>query len=110
MLSVASLVQIAHQNQDKIERYLHGKSKESFDDPNKPKLSDDYKKLLGMAIGVFITILVIAIIFWVVALVLLVKYWDQLTDGAKIIGVFGVLPILPIGPLFTILAVMIGRK
>ena len=107
MVSLAHLVHIAHLNQDKIKE--HFQYKETFADPNK-EVSKDDKKLFGLAIGIFITILVIVIIFWVVALVLLFKYWDQLTDAAKFIGVIGVVPFVPVGPLFTILAVIIGRK
>ena len=110
MVSLAHLAHIAHRNQDKIRQ--HFQYKETFADPNNPnkEVSKDDKKLLGLTIGFFITILVMVIIFWVVALVLLFKYWDQLTDAAKFIGVIGVMPFVPVGPLFTILAVIIGRK
>ena len=94
-----------------------GKTSETFDpstgnDPSKKEInmSSDDKKVLGMAIWIFITILAIAFLFWVVALYLLVKYWDRLTDAAKIIGVIGILPFVPAGPFFTILAIIIGRK
>lgn len=119
MPSVAYLCQIAHRNSNKIIEFIQNESKisETFDpntgnDPSKKEInmSSDDKKLLGMAIGVFITILVIAFLFWVVALFLLVKYWDRLTDASKFIGVIGVLPFVPLGPLFTILAVIIGKK
>jgi hypothetical protein len=84
----------------------------TVNDPTKKEInmSSDDKKLLGMAIGVFITILLVAIVLWIISVVLLVKYWDRLTDAAKIIGVIGILPFVPAGPIFTIFAVIIGRK
>lgn len=119
MVSVAHLLHMAHRNSNKIIKFIKhgGKISETFDpntgnDPSKKEInmSSDDKKVLGMAIGIFLTILFIAFLFWVIALYLLVKYWDRLTDAAKFIGVIGVLPFVPLGPLFTILAVIIGKK
>lgn len=119
MVSVAHLFQIAHRNSNKIMKFIQnrGKTSETFDpstvnDPSKKEkdMSSDDKKVLGMAIGIFLTVLAIAFLFWVLALYLLVEYWDRLNDASKFIGVIGVLPFVPAGPFFTILAVIIGRK
>ena len=119
MVSVAHLLHMAHRNSNKIIKFIQhgGKISETFDpntvnDPTKKEInmSSDDKKLLGIAIGVFITILLVGIVLWIISLVLLVKYWDRLTDAAKIIGVIGILPFVPVGPIFTFFAVIIGRK
>lgn len=48
-----------------------------------------------MTLGIFLVILLIGLALYITAVVLLIKYWDQLTDTAKIFGVIGVLPFWP---------------
>ena len=73
-------------------------------------MSQDDKKILGMAAGAFIAILVLAFITWVVAIVLLVNNWKSLPDWAKVLGVLGVLPFVPMGSIVTIIVVLVGRQ
>ena len=47
---------------------------------------------------------------WVVGLVLLLKYWRQLPDWAKVLGIIGLIPAVPGGPLLTIIVVLIGKN
>jgi hypothetical protein len=75
-----------------------------------PRPTQEDKQILGMALSVFIAILVLAFITWVVAIVLLVKNWNSLPDWAKVLGVLGVIPAVPMGSIVTIIVVLIGRQ
>ena len=88
----------------------------SFDPNNPPNpnpdnhMTQEDKKILGMAVGAFIAILVLAFITWIVAIVLLVNNWKNLPDWAKVLGVLGVIPAVPMGSIVTIIVVLVGRQ
>ena len=104
-LSINQLVYAAQQNKEKIVEYFQ--NKEKYGDSNDQKNSE---KILGMTLGIFLVILLIGLALYITAVVLLIKYWDQLTDTAKIFGVIGVLPFFPLGPVVTFIAIGVGRK
>ena len=104
-LSINQLVYAAQQNKEKIVEYFQ--NKEQYGDSNDQKNAE---KILGMTLGIFLVILLIGLALYITAVVLLIKYWDQLTDTAKIFGVIGVLPFFPLGPVVTFIAIGVGRK
>ena len=73
-------------------------------------LSNDDKKLLGMTIGVFLVVLIIALIVWVWALVVLIKYWPLLPQVGRVFGILCLVLPVPFGPVFTILISYLARK
>ena len=66
--------------------------------------------ILGLTLGVFVVIFLIAIVLWIIALVLLVNNWNKLPSWAQVVGVLGVLPVIPGGPIITIVVVLIARE
>ena len=114
-MSLTSLMQHWHKHKQQHEN----KKMVSFDPNNQPfdpnqdsdkQMTEGDKKVMGLAVGLFIAILVIAFITWVVAIVLLVNNWKSLPDWAKVLGVLGVLPVVPLGSVVTIIVVLVGRQ
>ena len=59
---------------------------------------------MGLTAGFALILMLLAIALWVVAIVLLVKYW------AKVVGLLGVLPVVPVGPVVTIIVVLFVKN
>ena len=91
-------------NEADLQAYLHGKTIENYNG------SGSGDKYFGLEIGVFIAIFLIAIVIWIWAIVVLIKYWKMLPDWAKVVGLLGVLPIVPLGPIVTLIVVYIGKQ
>lgn len=98
-------------NKDIINAYLCNKSVENYAPVNQDldKAIGRATSILGFSIGVFIFMALISLILWIWAVVILVKYWNQLPSWAQVLGIIGVLPILPGGTILTIIAVYIGK-
>ena len=79
-------------------------------DPNVPPPPPASGLFLGLELGIVLVALIIFIALWVVGLVLLLKYWRQLPDWAKVLGIIGLIPAVPGGPLLTIIVVLIGKN
>lgn len=88
-------------NKEIIHAYLKGDVIEGYTNKND-------NKVLGMGIAAFLGLLVLGLILWVWALYILVKYWDELEDWAKILGILSLLFGLG-GPIVTIIVVYIGK-
>ena len=100
-------------NKDLIKAYLSNKAIENYTTSDNNDLGKAVGKattLLGFSIGIFIFMFLISLAIWIWAVVILVKYWNQLPSWAQVLGVIGVLPILPGGPILTIIAVYIGKS
>ena len=99
-------------------KHSHTKNVQMASDPDNtdpmpqsnPHTTKEDKQILGMALSVFIAILVLAFITWIVAIVLLINNWKNLPDWAKVLGVLGVIPAVPMGSIVTIIVVLIGRQ
>jgi hypothetical protein len=65
---------------------------------------------LGLTLGLFITVIIVAFGIWAVALFLLIKYWKVLPQWAKVLGILGVIPVVPFGPIVTIVVVLVGKQ
>ena len=111
-MSLTTLMQHYRKHSDKNKMVSFDPNNPPFNpnpDPDNHITQND-KKILGMAVGAFIAILVLAFITWIVAIVLLVNNWKSLPDWAKVLGVLGVLPFVPMGSIVTIIVVLVGRQ
>lgn len=100
--SLMNLIQAYKANKTLCDAYLKGQSIEGMD--------DDSKKVLGLTLGIFLTVLIISLVLFIVALILLLKDWKVLPDWAKIVGIIGLLFFGPLGSIATIIIVLVSRK
>lgn len=101
--SLPSLIKAYNDNRELIIAHQSGHCIEGFTDS--PNTQDE--KVMGMTIGLFISVLVISLALWIWGLVLLIIYWKVLEDWAKAVGIIS----LVIGfPLLTIIVGYLGRK
>jgi hypothetical protein len=98
--SLVELLNAYKENKPLIDAYIKGQSIEGK--------SDSDTAILGIGLSIFFIILLINLVLFVVALVLLIKYWKFLPDWAKVLGVLGFF--FPMGAVMTIVVVMIGKK
>ena len=97
--TIGQLLYTAQQNKKQIVAYFQ--NKETYDDKN------DLGKTFG---NILILAIFIGVVLYIIAAILLIKFWGQLSDTSKIVGVFGILPIVPFGPVVTLIAIGVGRK
>lgn len=107
MLDKLSLQNIVKEYKNNLEI-----SKENLDSEtdSKTDFKTDSKTSNVLPVGLFVTLLIIATVIYIWAIVLLIKHWNKLNDVSKIIGLFGVLPNVPIGPIMTIVVVKLNIK
>ena len=105
--SLPNLIKAYNENKDLIIAYQSGKPIEGYTFNIDADGNTKDVKISGLAIGVFVTVLVISIIFWIWGLILMIVYWDKLAGWAKAIGIIGLI----IGfPLATIIVGYIGHE
>jgi|LakMenE01Jun11ns_1017448.scaffolds.fasta_scaffold9908505_3 hypothetical protein len=80
--------------------------KESYNNPQQQQAAN----IVGMTFGFFVFMLLANIVIWILAIVLLIKYWGVLPSWAKVLGLLGILPIFPFGPLLTIIVVLVAKS
>lgn len=69
------------------------------------------QKILGLEIGIFITIMGIFLFTWIIALVVFVMNWSKLTNTVKVISVLLLLGILgPISPIVAITIILLTKQ
>ena len=103
--SVNNLMAEFQKNRAIIHAYVSGNSLEGYHDNG---YDDDDKKILGMTIGLFLIILVIALAISIWALVALLQNWGNLSDAAKIFAGLAYIGILG-GPVVTLIIVYAMR-
>jgi hypothetical protein len=89
-------------------RCFKGQSIEGYDDGS----GSDTKvntELLGMSIGMGILFFVIALIIWIWAIVVTVKYWKQLPTWSRVLSVIGLVTGVG-GPFMNLIVVYIGKE
>lgn len=64
---------------------------------------------LGMSAVMFMTVLLISLGIWIWALVVTIKYWDQIPPWAKVLALVGLLTGIG-GPILSLVAVYIGKE
>ncbi len=76
---------------------------------SRENLSKNSKSILGLSVAVLITLLLISLAFWLVAIILLISKAHLMPTWAVIVGI--VLLFIPtFGPLATILIALLVRK
>lgn len=99
--SVPELLSAYYKNKDVIDAYATGKSKEGYDDKE--------TTILGFSVAFFMTVLLVGLLLWVLAIYLIVKNWDNMSTLCKIFAV--VFLFLPHGgPIVSIIIVMLCKS
>lgn len=80
---------------------INNRKKEGYD-------SSDAGSFIGslLVLGVM---LFLTFGIWIWGIVVLIKYWKEIPDWAKVLGVLGLLPIIPFGPVLTLICVYVGK-
>lgn len=99
-----NMMNVYNKNKDMIHAHLRGEQYEGLDD-----VDDDAGIIAILGVGLFLFIILCLIIFYVYAIVLLVRNWNNLKDWAKILGTAGLI-IPAISPIFTYISVFAGKK
>ena len=99
--SPQNMARVYRDNKPAVDAYLAGKPIEAYD-------SDD-DKAGGIAVVLLMLFLgTIGLVIWIWALVVLLKYWNQLPQWAQVVGVLAQLGVLG-GPIVTLLVVYIAK-
>ena len=113
-MSIYILFEKYKENKPLIDAYIKRQSVENFNgdggdggDGIDPTTTDG--TILGVSIGIFLLLLLVSIAIWIWAIVVLIKYWNQLPDWAKVLGVLGVIPAVPLGPVVTLICVYVAK-
>jgi predicted PurR-regulated permease PerM len=103
--SLINMLKEAHENKHMIQAYLQNKSMEGYEDVN---ISNNDKKLFGFGVGAFLLLLVVGLVLWIWALVVTIKYWDQLPTWAKVLAILGLFTGFG-GPVLTLIVVYVSK-
>ncbi len=96
--SIFNMLKEAKKNEAKLSAYFKGEIYEGLNG----------NKIMGLDIALFSTLLVLIVVLWIWALVVLIVWWKDIADWAKILGILGL--VFPsIGPIITILVVYISK-
>lgn len=96
--SLFNMLKEAKKNEVKLNAYFKGEIYEGLNG----------NTILGLDIGLFVTLMVLMLVLWIWALVVLVVWWKDIADWAKILGILGL--VFPsIGPVITLLVVYISK-
>ena len=87
---------------EEIHARLRGEPIENYDKGNK----DDTGLVMGMSMAVFLVMILISAVFWIWALVVLIKYWSLLPVWAQVIGCLGLFTNFSVA---TLVVVYIGK-
>lgn len=132
MFSIPKMFQACYENKDLISQCLSN-TKENYQSftaiplpyssfttpppgltpnvPVAPPTPAEQKKVLGMAVELFIVIMILFIVLWISSLVLLLVYWNQITNPIRIISILMLCGILgPISPIISIVLILTTRK
>ena len=118
--SLPNLIKEFYNNEKAIYAYLKGEKHENFDtidmnDPNFPTISpiditidtttiNTGMNILGFGIGLFLVLLLVSLVIWVWALYALIKFWNNISDIVKILGILALLTGVG-GPILTLILV-----
>jgi len=94
-------------HKDLIHAYYAGKSIEGFN--NDTRISIETSKILGLEIGVFVVVCIIAIIIWFVALATLIYYQNTMPVWAIVISWLCLLTGFG-GPIITLILVFVTKN
>mgnify|MGYP003981892711 CR=1 FL=1 len=66
--------------------------------------------ILGMSVGLYAVVVVVALAIWVTTIILLITNWKNLPTWAQVVGVLGLLPIIPMGTFVTLIVVLVAKN
>lgn len=101
LYSFPSLLVEFRKNQPLIKAYFNGDLVEGAD--------DDSKKIIGLGVGLFVTLFLISLILWVWALIALMRNWHKLPTWAQVLGLLFLLGFF-VGPIGTLIIVYVARN
>ena len=87
-----------NKNKDLIDSYLKGDSIENLGDG----------EIMGLSLGVFVSILFIIVLFWAWSLKFVIDNWTRLGPAAKIASIFSLSGVFG-GPIGTFIIVLVSR-
>jgi hypothetical protein len=97
--SLNNLLKEYFDNKPMVDAYLKGESIEGYLNT----------QVSGMALGVFVLLLIAAVGIFIWAVVVTIKFWKKLPIWSKFLAVIGL--IFPaVGPIVTLIAVYIGKE
>ena len=96
--SLINLFEAYNREKDMINAYVRGDLIENY---------NRTEKILGLEMSAFLMLFIISLAVWIFALVLLIKYWKNIPEWAKVLGVIGIISTVG-GPIMTIIVVFIG--
>ena len=100
--SFINLLKEAKNNQGKIKAFLKGDIYEPNDYDN------GVATIIGLSIPLFVSLLILVMIFWIWALVVTIVWWKDIADWAKVLAIIGL--IFPsIGPIITLIVVYVSK-
>lgn len=88
-------------NQSLVNAYLKGDLIEGAD--------DDSKKIMGLTLGAFALIFLLSFVFWLWALLALIKYWNVLPTWAQVLGLLCLIGFVG-GPIATLIIVYVAKN
>ena len=109
--TLSELLVAYNNNKDLIEAYVNKQSIEGYD--SRSILDNDNNKnilILGMALELFLVVLILHIILWVWAVMLLINNWYAIPFWVKLISIVGIMPFVPYGALVTIILISATKK
>lgn len=98
--SIFNMMKEFRENKPIIEAYLKNQSVEGS--------NDTVNVIAGLSIGMFLTLIMLGIAIWVWAIVVTIKYWNQLPVWAQILAIIGLLTGVG-GPIMTLIVVYVGK-
>ncbi len=98
--SLSNLFEAYNRKKDIINAYVRGDVIENYNEGD---------KILGLEMSAFLILFIISLAIWIIALVLLIKYWKVIPDWAKVLGVIGIISTIG-GPIMTIIVVLIAKN
>jgi len=83
-----------YNNSNLIESYVKSRSHEGFTST----------RIMGLTISMFLVVFALTLALWVWSIWAIIKYWDMMSDFAKIVGVLGLVFGIPVVTLIAVYA------
>ena len=99
--SLFNILKEARKNKELIRAYFKGEICEGYH-------GDRCTEIIGMSVPAFSTLLFISAIIWIWALVVLILYWNDIPDWAKIIGLIGLF-FPTFGPIISLIVIYVTK-
>lgn len=104
--SIFNMLKEAQEKRHIIEAYIRGDTVECYTDDDDS--SGEGKALFGFSIGLGLMILLTSLAIFVWAVVVTIKYWNQLPQWSKVLAIVGLVTGIG-GPVMTLIVVYVGK-